>query len=685
MSRSPGAASTPQDREAYAEAWAALHRLLRQGKSESGRERNCVFLNTGASGSPRFATVSAATELDFPDDSRGMALCDWDHDGRVDFWMTNRTGPRVRLMLNRYGCDDSGWVGLRLRGDGRTMNRDAIGARAAIHLAGQRRPLLRTVTAGAGFLSQSSLWLHAGLGKGAEVERVVVRWLGGTTEEFTGVTAGSFHELVQGTGKAKRWTPPDARVVPVAPDRSPPPRDGEGPAHLVLIKAMPVPESFVPGGIGRRGTLLHLWSKDCPHCQGQLKAWASALPKWERAGLTVRSWCVDGSAAEAAAVCRAAGFRHPVLTRESPEIGADGERLAGMLNAVQKGCFGLQQDMPVPVSFLLDPRGCLVAIAKGPTGADLVTGDLSLFGIGEDERRRRACPDGSGRWHAPIQPAGLRGVVAALLDEGYKDEAEAWLRHAVEAHAIAPGPDDDEGWDRAELAAARSLLGLWALEKRRPDEAEGHYKASLEAAPSTEARRGLVRAWTMMRRRELHPLIAGQLEMLVRETGDAGDMGRLGVLLLESGRAAEAASLLTRSAEQLPDPLVLFQLGQARSATGESEAAARAWRACLQRTPDFLPALVNLTWLRATNRDATLRDGKEAVELAERALSAGGAGNPAVLGTYAAALAEAGRYDEAAMKATEAEAAAADAGQSAAADQHARAAAAYRRGEPWRQ
>src|SRR5262245_5873172 len=102
------------ERDAYQRAWAAMQKLLRQGRSFSSRERNCCFLNLHGSGVPgessRFATISAATGIDFPDDGRGLALCDWDHDGREDLWVANRTGPRVRLLLNRYGTGENQWL-----------------------------------------------------------------------------------------------------------------------------------------------------------------------------------------------------------------------------------------------------------------------------------------------------------------------------------------------------------------------------------------------------------------------------------------------------------------------------------------------------------------------------------------------------------------------------------------------
>ena len=66
-SQSPQAASGPN--EAYIKAFSALGLMLRDGRSLSGHERHCCFLNTR---DDHFATVSAATGLDFPDDGRAI-------------------------------------------------------------------------------------------------------------------------------------------------------------------------------------------------------------------------------------------------------------------------------------------------------------------------------------------------------------------------------------------------------------------------------------------------------------------------------------------------------------------------------------------------------------------------------------------------------------------------------------
>ena len=87
-------------------------------------------------------------------------------------------------------------------------------------------------------------------------------------------------------------------------------------------------------------------------------------------------------------------------------------------------------------------------------------------------------------------------------------------------------------------------------------------------------------------------------------------------------------------------------LGVMFASKGELKQAIDAWRQTLSFDPDNADAANNIAWLRATAADADLRDGQEALELAQRAIRTGGE-NPVVLRTLAAAQAEIGNFAEA--------------------------------------
>ena len=176
-----------------------LNGLIDRGGSLSGNERNCVFLNLGPKpNKKRFATASTVTGLDQADDTRCYGLTDWDHDGDVDLWAMNRTGPRVRVMLNQQSTLNH-FLSLKLVG--RTCNTDAIGARVeVVGNATESMPMTKSLRAGEGFLSQSTKWLHFGLGRSDAIHAVTVHWPGGVPERFEGLAVDHQYELVQGAG-----------------------------------------------------------------------------------------------------------------------------------------------------------------------------------------------------------------------------------------------------------------------------------------------------------------------------------------------------------------------------------------------------------------------------------------------------------------------------------------------------
>src|SRR5205807_9290482 len=87
-------------------------------------------------------------------------------------------------------------------------------------------------------------------------------------------------------------------------------------------------------------------------------------------------------------------------------------------------------------------------------------------------------------------------------------------------------------------------------------------------------------------------------------------------------------------------------LGVALASKGEIKQAVAAWEQSLSFDPDNADAANNIAWVRATVADTDLRNGREALELARRALRNGGE-NPVVLRTLAAAQAESGQFVEA--------------------------------------
>ena len=77
-------------------------------------------------------------------------------------------------------------------------------------------------------------------------------------------------------------------------------------------------------------------------------------------------------------------------------------------------------------------------------------------------------------------------------------------------------------------------------------------------------------------------------------------------------------------------------------------------RELIRSRPNDANLLNDTAWILATNPNASVRNGAEAVALAERAVELSGGREPAILDTLAAAYAEAGRFAEAAETAQKA-------------------------------
>lgn len=90
-------------------------------------------------------------------------------------------------------------------------------------------------------------------------------------------------------------------------------------------------------------------------------------------------------------------------------------------------------------------------------------------------------------------------------------------------------------------------------------------------------------------------------------------------------------------------------LGSALLANGRVRDAIAAYRNALRTAPENVPAQSNLAWVLATSSDPSLRNGSEAVFLAEKAdsQSSRSENHPIVLRILAAAYAESGRFREA--------------------------------------
>ncbi len=551
--------------------------LTRLGFSLSGREPNCCFLNLG---NGRFADVSYISGFNFDDDGRAIGLTDWDFDGDLDLWVVNRNGPMVRLLRNDLP-QRKHFLMLRLQGT--RCNRDAIGARVEVHLPGQKVPLLRTLRAGDGFLSQSTKWLHFGLGEHQRVEKVVVRWPHGQAETFAIEQVDRFYRLVQGSGQARQWSPPVQKQVTLK--RSPIPRPKLAtPPRVVFPYRLGLPEIPYRTAAGRlvsfdrlrgRPTLVVFWASWCQPCVKELRALKEHYAELSQQGLQVLALSVDGVLGDQKALEEA------LTTARRWQLPFDSaEATRKTLEQIQlffDEVFVRRMRIAVPTSFLLDEEGRLVILYRGAVDLQRLTQDLQLLKQPRQALAQSAFPF-PGRWikepnfvveahyakalvdrqqideavgyveryrqrikQSPFYPKLLTMIGDRLVGAGRFQQAVPWLREAIAA--------DDS------LVEAHMLLAFSFANLRDPFRAARSYRKALALEPDrVTALKNL--GWILAATRD--PRVRNMkeaLELLQRAVQLAPEDQEAWALLVQSllvaGKSQQVLQVLEQAAQAL--------------------------------------------------------------------------------------------------------------------------------------
>ena len=255
----------------------------------------------------------------------------------------------------------------------------------------------------------------------------------------------------------------------------------------------------------------------------------------------------------------------------------------------------------------------------------------------------------------------------ALRDRGETDQAIAHYREAIalrpdyaEAHynlarlLVARGDLDDAivHYQKVLLinpadAEAHNNLGAALFAAGQLDEAVAHYEKALAARPQyAEALINLGDA--MLAEGDVDGAITHYLSGLSISPDHFEAQYNVANALLQKGQLDDAILHYHKVLELLPQSADAHtNLGSALLRQGRSAEAIAEYRKALAVAPDNLAAQSNLAWLLATSSDPWLRNGPEAVSIAERLDRLTGGNRPLVLRILAAAYAEAGRFNEA--------------------------------------
>jgi tetratricopeptide (TPR) repeat protein len=301
----------------------------------------------------------------------------------------------------------------------------------------------------------------------------------------------------------------------------------------------------------------------------------------------------------------------------------------------------------------------------------------------------------------PLYPEAQSNLAIALAGAGHSNEAIEHFKLAIEAnpafaeahsnlgHVLAEQgkiPEAIEEYEQAlavnpDYAEAHNNLGFALASAGRMDEAIEQYNLALKSDPK------YAHAYNNL---GLALAIQGKVDDAIGEFQKAIELddeyaaaeGNLGHALEEKDRFDEAIQHLTRalaigpdSAEveknlglalaekgQVDDSIPHFQraialsprmteahsyLGTAMIMKGNRTEARAEWRVALQSEPNNVRVLNDLSWLLSTAPEPALRSGAEAVRLASHGVELTHQQDPMLLGTLAAAFAEAGDFDQA--------------------------------------
>lgn len=133
-----------------------------------------LFRNDGGF---RFTDTTESAQLAGLPPTYQAAWADYDNDGDLDLAAAGK-------LLENQG-NGNHWLKVRLIGDGRSVNRSAIGAQVRVRL--RYHTLTRQVEAGTGEGNQNDLVLHFGLRNHTAPVRLEILWPGGARQTLTDV------------------------------------------------------------------------------------------------------------------------------------------------------------------------------------------------------------------------------------------------------------------------------------------------------------------------------------------------------------------------------------------------------------------------------------------------------------------------------------------------------------------
>ena len=515
--------------------------MMDAGRSFSGNERNCFFINLG---NGKFADISGLSGLDFPDDGRAISVTDWDNDGDLDLWITNRNAPRLRLMRNDTKKVNS-FVSLRLRGNGKTVNKDAIGARIEI-INGKdsgKFKQIQTLRAGQGFLSQSSKWIQFALNETIESINIKISWTDGTVSKIEDVLPNKKYIIRQenSTAEEVKLESEKNNLVSSPGLKTPPSQVARIPA-ITLFKGPTI--NLRKNGIEKQNNknkshqLINLWATWCAPCLQEMAHFRDhkkTLIDNEVELIAVNVDELDSqndNSKKPSDVIKKMNFPFPSISAN--------KQLMEILQRIHDQSVGLNEPLPIPSSFLIDPNGDVSVIYKGPVNVEQIIKDLRLSSEGFITRVKAAAKLEGSLIKNPKATQRLLEHEASI----HRRHAINWysagdlrgaINHFEKANKLVP----DSKQLSSQLASVYFAFATQMDRQQMKETAINHYRKGLVIDPSNNAARNNL-AWILAT--SANQDLRNTEEALIVATKLNADTGNKVPQVLDTLAAAQAAN-----------------------------------------------------------------------------------------------------------------------------------------------
>ena len=515
--------------------------MMDAGRSFSGNERNCFFINLG---NGKFADISGLSGLDFPDDGRAISVTDWDNDGDLDLWITNRNAPRLRLMRNDTKKVNS-FISLRLRGNGKTVNKDAIGARIEI-INGKdsgKFKQIQTLRAGQGFLSQSSKWIQFALNETIESINIKISWTDGTVSKIEDVLPNKKYIIRQenSTAEEVKLESEKNNLVSSPGLKTPPSQVARIPA-ITLFKGPTI--NLRKNGIEKQNNknkshqLINLWATWCAPCLQEMAHFRDhkkTLIDNEVELIAVNVDELDSqndNSKKPSDVIKKMNFPFPSISAN--------KQLMEILQRIHDQSVGLNEPLPIPSSFLIDPNGDVSVIYKGPVNVEQIIKDLRLSSEGFITRVKAA---------AKLEGSLIKNPKATR--RLFEHEASIHRRHAINWYSAGDLRGAINHFEKAnklvpdskqlssQLASVYFAFATQMDRQQMKETAINHYRKGLVIDPSNNAARNNL-AWILAT--SANQDLRNAEEALIVATKLNADTGNKVPQVLDTLAAAQAAN-----------------------------------------------------------------------------------------------------------------------------------------------